>query len=403
MSQEPKSPDLKPQRPYTPVLGIMEDAFAEGSGLKREAVVPVHERSVSAAFPVTEAGSMELSVIIPARNEEENLGACLDSMVQQEESFFRLGEHWEILVVDDGSTDKTAEIARSKPGVTVLEAQALKQGWTGKANAIWTAVQQARGNWLLFTDADTVHERANLRHALHEAQKYKAGLLSYSPRQLTSGFAQRSLMPLVFCELALSYPPARVSDPADKLAAANGQFMLFSRDAYRKIGGHQAVKGRILEDVELALIAKRRGVGLRFRYAPDALSTRMYRTTAQMDEGWSKNLALLFANCRTLAFWRFIDILLLFGLPLLAAHYWRYPIAPLVMVPWLTAGVLISLLWFRTLIRFYGRARKSNFPWIDCLLTPFGLPRFIYLLIRSWWLNEVKKQVAWKGRSYQDQ
>ena len=166
---------------------------------------------------------------------------------------------------------------------------------------MWTAARRARGRWLLFTDADTIHEPGNLRRAMHEAERHKVGMLSYSPRQIVRGLAQRSLMPLVFCELALAYPPAKVSDPAQRIAAANGQFLLVEREAYRRLGGHPSVAGKVLEDVELAFLAKRRKVGLRFRYADDAVSARMYRSTAAMIEGWTKNLKLLFNNALVLA------------------------------------------------------------------------------------------------------
>ena len=175
-------------------------------------------------------------------------------------------------MVDDHSSDRTAEIARCFPGVTVVQAARLEKGWTGKGNAIWTAARKARGRWLLFTDADTVHEPGDLHRAIHEATRHKAGMLSYSPRQIVTGFVQRSLMPLVFSELALTYPPAKVSDPTQRVAAANGQFLLVEREAYRRIGGHQAVPDKVLEDVELALTAKRRKIGLRFRYAADAVA-----------------------------------------------------------------------------------------------------------------------------------
>jgi hypothetical protein len=130
-------------------------------------------------------------------------------------------------------------------------------------------------------------------------------------------------MPLVFCELALAYPPAKVSDPNQRIAAANGQFLLVEREAYRRLGGHASVADRVLEDVELAVLAKRRKVGLRFRYADDAVSTRMYRTTAAMIEGWTKNLALLFANSLALAAWRALDMVLLVGLPVLTFELWN--------------------------------------------------------------------------------
>jgi len=180
---------------------------------------------------------IELTVIIPARNEEDCIGACLQSLVAQSEDAFQLGRDWELIVVDDGSTDRTAEIARSFNGVTVHNADIFQPGakrgeaWTGKSNAIWTAARKARGRWLLFTDADTIHEPGNLHRGIHEAERHKAGMLSYSPRQIVTGIAQRALMPLIFSELSLAYPPAKVSDPNQRIAAANGQFLLVEREA----------------------------------------------------------------------------------------------------------------------------------------------------------------------------
>src|SRR6185437_15681894 len=185
---------------------------------------------------------MELTVIVPARNEEASLGECLQSLVSQSEDIFELGLDWELIVVDDHSMDRTAEIARGFSGVTVMKADALQPGWTGKNNAVWTAARKARGKWLLFTDADTIHEPGDLRRAMHEAERHKAGVLSYSPKQVVTGFAQRILMPLIFSELALAYPPGKVSDPGQRIAAANGQFLLIEREAYRRLGGHASVK-----------------------------------------------------------------------------------------------------------------------------------------------------------------
>jgi cellulose synthase/poly-beta-1,6-N-acetylglucosamine synthase-like glycosyltransferase len=278
-------------------------------------------------------------------------------------------------------------------------AEKLESGWTGKANAIWTAARRARGRWLLFTDADTVHELGDLRRAIHEAVKHKVGMLSYSPRQIVHGIWQRSLMPLVFCELALAYPPALVSDPAQRIAAANGQFLLIEREAYRRLGGHLSVAEKVLEDVELAFLAKRRNVGLRFRYAEDAVSTRMYRSTTAMIEGWTKNLALLFDNCLMLAVWRAIDIFLLFLLPVLAVELWNARLFAH-SAQWLAAGWVLAILWVRNLFRFYGRVAKSNFPFVDCVLTPLGLPLFVALLYSSCFQHRILKRVSWKGRSY---
>ena len=342
---------------------------------------------------------MELTVMVPARNEEDCLAACLRSLVNQSEEIFALGKDWELVVVDDHSTDRTAEIARGFAGVRVIEADKPGPGWTGKTNALWKAARQARGRWLLFTDADTVHEPGDLRRAIHEAVRNKAGMLSYSPRQEVKGLAQRALMPLVFSELALAYPPAKVSDPKQRIAAANGQFLLIEREAYRRLGGHASVAGEVLEDVELAALAKRRHVSVRFRYADDAVATRMYRTTAAMVEGWTKNLALLFGNSLALAMWRALDIFLLFGLPVLAVWLWNARFAAH-SLQWLGAGWVLALLWVRTLVRFYARVAKSNFGAADCALAPLGLPLFVILLYRSWFQHRVLKQVSWKGRRY---
>jgi glycosyltransferase involved in cell wall biosynthesis len=347
---------------------------------------------------VVESGTatiFELSVIIPARNEEAVLPGCVASLLAQDDAtVFALGRDWELLLVDDDSADGTRAVmdeAARQAGVAVLSAPSLDvRDFTGKANACWAAALQARGRWLLFTDADTLHEPGDLARALHEAQKHRVSLLSYSPRQIVVGLAQHMLMPLVFSELATVYPTAEVNDPDRRLAAANGQFLMVERDAYFAVGGHRAVGKSVLEDVDLAFNVKSSKRAIRFRYAPDALATRMYRGFGDMVEGWTKNLALLFPHALTLAAWRLLDILLLL-LPLLifALPY---------LILWQQVAIL--LLWTRTLFRFYRRVARSNFPFLDCALSVFGLPLFIALLIRSWMKHKLFHQVAWKGRDY---
>jgi glycosyltransferase involved in cell wall biosynthesis len=347
----------------------------------------------------TELPELELSIILPARNEERLLAACLESLISQSDEGFALGQEWEIIVVNDDSTDRTREIAAKAAarhfGVILLDAPPLdlssRGGFTGKTNACWAGAQVARGRNLLFTDADTIHEPGNLSRALREREKHKAALLSYSPRQIVSGFWQHALMPLVFSELASVYPPKQVSDPARRLAAANGQFLLVEREAYFSVGGHRAVGTAVLEDVALARNIKRGPRVIRFRYAPEALSTKMYWTTGEMMEGWTKNLALLLPKPILLALWRVLDVLLFFGLPGLALGlYW--------LLPW--QRWVILLLWVRTLWRFYSRVARSNFPARDVAISIFGVPLFVYLLVRSVIQHRIKKSVSWKGRSY---
>lgn len=342
----------------------------------------------------SDAPPLRLSVIIPARNEARSLPACLDSLLSQSERGFALRQQWELIVVDDDSTDATPEIARkaaAQPGVAVLRAPSLdlsdRGGFTGKNNACWAGAQASHGAWLLFTDADTVHEPGDLSRALHEAEKYKASLLSYSPRQLVTGFWQHAVMPLVFSELASVYPPKEICNPASPLAAANGQFLLIRRDVYFDLGGHRVIGKEVLEDVALARAVKRANYNIRFRYAPEALSTRMYSTLPEMIQGWTKNLALLFPRPIFLAAMRMLQFLLFFLLP---------PIALLLpnLVFWQRGAIL--LVWLRACWGFYNRVARAHFPFIETVISILGVPLFAWLLLRS----ATRRTVEWKGRRY---
>ncbi len=341
----------------------------------------------------------ELSIIVPARNEERNLAACLQSLVAQSEPIFALGVDWELIVVDDASTDGTGAIAQSfaaqHAGLRILSApplelQGAKRAFTGKTNACWAGSQAAQGRSLLFTDADTLHEPGGLRRALHEAARNGVALLSYSPRQILRGFAQHTVMPLIFSELASVYPPAKINDPNDRTAAANGQFLLIAREAYFAVGGHRAVGRSVLEDVELATLVKRSKRSIRLRYAPEAVATRMYRGFGDLAEGWIKNLALLFPHALRLALWRLLDLLLLL-LPLLI---WLLPY----LVPW--QRVAIVALWARTLLRVYGRVARAHFSFAESAVAPLGLPLFVALLLLSFIRHRLQHSVTWKGRRY---
>src|SRR3989442_7174787 len=309
-----------------------------------------------------------VSVIVLARNDEACLRACLESLVSQS------GVNFEIIVVDDASTDGNRQIARSFAAVHVIEAAPLPPGWSGKNNAMWTGASQARGEWLLFTDADTVHRSGSLARALAEAQQHDAALLSYAPEQEVHGFWEKAVMPVIFAELAATYRPSQVSDPASPAAAANGQYLLISRQAYDAVGGHAAVATSLLEDVALARAVKASGRKIFFRFGGDAVRTRMYRSLAQLREGWTKNLALLFPSPMRLAILRLMEFVLIVGSATVA----------------LTAGVegrsqpaaaaILCVVFYAFLL---GRIRKAHFLWDANLLALIGLPPVSYLLLAS--------------------
>jgi glycosyltransferase involved in cell wall biosynthesis len=330
---------------------------------------------------IAEPGPLILSVIIPARNEEANLGACLESLASQP------GVAHEIIVVDDHSIDRTAEIARSFPCVRVLTAPELREGWTGKNNAVAAGAAIACGEWLLFTDADTVHAADSLSASLEEAKLRQAALISYSPEQVVGTFWEKAVMPVIFAELAATFRPQDVSNPASAAAAANGQFILVRRDVYHAVGGHEAIAGELLEDVALARAVKRAGYKIFFRYGGDRVRTRMYRSFDQLREGWTKNLALLFGWPWKLAALRLAEFaFVLVGIAAL-------------LVGVIQGRLLLGIAGLLPALISFLRLRRAHFSTGTTLLSLIGLPVFSYLLIRSLRFH-AQSRVTWKGRKY---
>lgn len=325
----------------------------------------------------------EVSVIVPARNEQDCLADCLHSLVEQQ------GPSYEIIVVDDHSSDNTRRIAQQFP-VRVISADPLPVGWSGKCNAVWTGAKAAKGKWLLFTDADTRHAPNSIASGMEEAARTGAALLSYSPKQEVHSVAERALMPVIFAELAATYRPKEVSDPNFPAAAANGQYLLIRRDAYEAVGGHAAVAGAILEDVALAKLAKRAGYRLQFRQS-DVVSTRMYRSFPQMWQGWTKNLALLFPNSRELAARRMLEFLAIGACAGTAVSKARRGELLKSGVAAGAAGALGFL--------FLRRIRRAHFDSQSNAFAYFGLPLFSLLLLNSD-ISHNRGTVSWKGRSY---
>ena len=363
-----------------------------------------------------------VSVIVPARNEEASLAACLESLTAQN------GINYEIIVVDDASTDRTPEIARSfesttgkstaesralpatlpsetavgstahvaagvhaRPAVAVISAPVLPENWTGKNNAMAAGAKIAKGRWLLFTDADTVHKPGSLARALAEAEEHRAALLSYSPEQEVRTFWEKAVMPVIFAELATTYPPQAVNDPASPIAAANGQYLLISREAYDAVGGHAAIANNLLEDVAMARLVKSSGRKIFFRYGGDAVRTRMYRSFTQMKEGWTKNLALLFPHPVALASLRAAEFVLILANVIISVWAGFSGRSNLSIQAALLAFILAGWFWLRI--------RKAHFPVSSNIVAILGLPVFAELLLRSK-RSHRRNAVGWKGREY---
>ena len=326
-----------------------------------------------------------VSIIVPARNEEANLRRCLDSLLAQD------GIAFEIIVVNDHSDDRTRAIALEYRMFKVLDARPVLPGWTGKANAVVTALPHASGQWLLFTDADTFHLPGSLKLALREAESGKVDMLSYSPSQDVHGVIKRGVMAVIFAELASQYPSSLVNDPNASVAAANGQYLLIRRSAYDAVGGHAKVAASLLEDVELAKLLKSAGYLIRFRFGGEAVHTEMYRTWPALIEGWTKNLALLFPHPVALAAFRVTE----FAAILWFAGHFFIKVRASGAEAGLWDGVAVSFL----VASFVYRIQRSHSAGSN-IAAFLGLPVFAALLLHSYFHLGVKRSVQWKGRTY---
>jgi chlorobactene glucosyltransferase len=232
-----------------------------------------------------------VSVIVPARNEAHNVAACVGSLGASTYPDF------EILVVDDRSTDGTGGIARGlRPShaerYRVIHGEELPSGWFGKPWACLQGARAAEGTLLLFTDADTVHAPDLLERAVLGLYEDRAGALTVAGRQAMESFWEKLLQPQFFVLLVLRFPNLLRPTPRRRWrsAIANGQYILITREVYEGLSGHQAVAGEVVEDMRLAQELVRSGTRLTVRAAEDGLETRMYQTLPDIVEGWGKNL-----------------------------------------------------------------------------------------------------------------
>ena len=228
-----------------------------------------------------------ISILIPARNEEGNIGPCLKSLQKQDYPNF------EVLVLEDNSSDNTAanvrRIAIKDNRIRLLVGKPLAKGWAGKPFACYQLAKEARGSWLLFVDADTTHAPHMLRAVLNLALKSKLSLLSGFPRQLATSLPQKIAIPVLYFVILSWLPLWWLQNPKNlRPSLAIGQFLLFPREEYWRIGGHKAVKSRIVEDVWLGIEVHRCGGRFMAIDLSPVVSCNMYRSIGAMWEGFIK-------------------------------------------------------------------------------------------------------------------
>jgi glycosyltransferase involved in cell wall biosynthesis len=338
-----------------------------------------------------------VSAIIPARNEEAAIARAVESVAAQLEIE-------EVIVVNDQSTDRTAailaDLATKIPKLKILNVDRLPDGWVGKNYAVALGASVARGEWLLFTDADTYHMLGSTRRALNDAVDHNAVMVSYSPEQEFGSFWERALIPIVYSRLALRYSFARINNPALPDAAANGQFLMIFRDVYEKVGGHAAIAAEVLEDVALARRVKSAGYGIYFTAPMATVQTRMYRTFSAMWQGWTKNLYPLMGGTPRRALAELFEVSPFAEILVLGASWWflvrahKMPLRSLLAL----AAIALALWSLRSSFSVY---RNPN-PLYHIQYRVPGIFLYSAALLTSWWKN-TRGRVLWKGRTYPSQ
>lgn len=330
-----------------------------------------------------------VSVLVPARNEERLIRECVSSLLALD--YPKL----EVVVLNDGSTDGTAEILNSlsDPRLRVVAGSELPTGWVGKNWACHQLSQQARGEWLLFTDADTVHAPQSLKALLGWALRRDRPFVSLFPFEQTETWGERLVIPFLF-HIFLCYLPYPVfSRTPGQPSGANGQYLLFRRTLYDAIEGHAGAPGAIVEDVVFAQRVKAYGIPVEVVRGVELVSCRMYTSFREVWEGFSKNfyLANNASTARTLLF--------------AAKVFWVFILPPLLLPLLVMAGYtaeawLAGLCYAVSTATQAANARYSRLRMADAFLWPLSAVLASLISANSLFWYSSKRGTRWKGRSY---
>lgn len=341
--------------------------------------------------------SPRISVVIPARNESSRIAECITSLLAQG------GVVREIVVVDDRSTDGTAEVAqaaaRGDSRVRVVTIAHLPDGWAGKAHACQRGGESALGDWILFTDADCQFLPNGLPGALAYAERHDTDLLSLWVAADNRSFWEHMLIPLCGALILYWFPPLEANRAKSRLAYANGQFVLMRRDAWQRIGGHACARNTVIEDIPLARHAKQAGLRLRTAVGPRIMKVRMYCGFREVWHGWTRIFIGALRRPWKLAFsvWSLIGGSLLpsVAAPATAILAWQHGL------PNDKTGLFVYVLLWAHFVAVYTVSFRI---WGLCgckrrhlLLYPLSVVIVMAVVIWAWWGLVTRRPIIWRG------
>ena len=335
-----------------------------------------------------------VSVLIPARNEERSIRECVESLLVQDYKKF------EVIVLNDNSEDGTGrileELSSKYKELKVINGKPLPAGWSGKNYACHQLYKESQGEYILFTDADTVHFKDSILNSVTRAKNRKADLYTLIPKMTFNSFAEKLIMPGIhFTSFTLLpyYLAETLKSPA--FAMGVGPFLLFRREAYEVIGGHEALKNDLVEDVRLAKNIKRSGYKVVVNKGLDILSCRMYQSFKEIWEGFSKNIFPGMGYSSLTLFSVFAVYLILFFMPFAGA-----------VVSLVTGNeyLLYNFLYQVVLLLIMRVIINSSFKlgFISTLFHPAGVLIISMIGFNSWRWNKIGKGSLWKGRTYSE-
>lgn len=341
-----------------------------------------------------------ITVIVPARNEEAKIGRCIESLALQNYP------NYEVIAVDDRSQDKTGDIiqnlAAKYPHIKCIRGKEAPPGWIGKCSALVQATRHARGEWYLFTDADTCHTPDSLRYSVSYAIKNKAELISFMPVQELGSFWERAVMPVLLGSFVCGDPLNTINEHTNERAYAYGQYILVRKDVYDSVGGHESVHDQILDDISLARVVKSKGYHILSADGRLLYKVRMYTDLESLWQGWTKNLYALI-ECNLLYL---ITVIVLVNSaivgPYISAGVLALKFAQEGFSPELSALAGQVVLQFTLLFVWYRRCREHyiGVNWLHFFLLPFGSLTMSVLYLHSAYLVHSGHKVSWKGRCY---
>src|ERR1700674_1985625 len=340
--------------------------------------------------PVSPSGNRRVLIIVPARNEEESIEQALTQLLVLDY------DNYEIIAVNDRSTDRTGEImekvaaeSSARGQLRVIHHHELPKGWLGKTHAMWTATNHAAGDWLLFTDADVMFKPESLRRALAYAEAERADHVVLFPRMIMKRAGECMTIAFFQTMFVFGHRPWKVADPKTRDHMGVGAFNLIRRTVYDAVGGYQALRFEVLDDMKLGKIVKNAGYAQRNVYGADLISLLWAKGAMGVVQNLTKNFfaGMSFRSWRLLlSVFALACLNLLPFLGIWLAHGWE-------RLPYAVA--LASLFAIHV-----GMAGRSDVPAYYFVLHPIGAALFVYIMLRSMGLALARGGIVWRGTFY---